>query len=262
MLDVDECNTNLNNCSQLCKNTDGSFNCACLDGFDLSADGENCEPSSPCSSAVNPGCDPVLGWCFVDDTGTATCSCRKGYKLGTDGVTCHDEDECLTGNHHCEQLCNNTAGGYNCYCMDAYYTLVNYGVKCIEIDECSEGYDDCTEHETCVNEPGSYHCECREHTVEVNGVCLPYTTTSPDTESIIEINTVVIEIASVVSKVLDQLPTFKSAFATEATDFCSQQADRIPACTVPLCSSKKTFTSPKVIPNSLPTKPTPPSPSS
>ncbi|XP_078693925.1 mucin-like protein [Branchiostoma floridae x Branchiostoma belcheri] len=175
--DFDECSTNANNCSQQCTNTDGAFDCACRTGFVLAADGEDCEPVSPCSSADNPGCDSELGWCTTDGAGTVECSCRKGYQLATDGVTCEDEDECLSGSHHCEQLCNNTAGGYSCYCRDGYYTIENYGVTCLEIDECSEGYHNCTEHEQCVNDPGSFHCQCKEEAVEVNGICLPVTTT-------------------------------------------------------------------------------------
>ncbi|XP_078600781.1 mucin-like protein [Branchiostoma floridae x Branchiostoma japonicum] len=262
--DVDECMANLNNCSQLCENTDGAFNCSCRDGFELAADGNNCEPTSPCSGADNPGCDPELGWCLLNGTGTAVCSCRKGYKLGTDGVTCEDEDECLSGQHNCEQLCNNTAGGYACYCRDGYYTVEDYVVTCVEIDECTEDYDDCTEHEQCVNEPGSFHCECKEGNVVVNGICLPATsstshpvtsrpvpdvskpirttkasptgkptdpwTTDPTMGTVVEVNTVVIEILSTIQELTNLIAEFKRVVAVALTDFCSQQADQNPAC--------------------------------
>ncbi|XP_078690041.1 mucin-like protein [Branchiostoma floridae x Branchiostoma belcheri] len=259
--DVDECRYNLNNCSQLCENTDGAFNCSCRDGFELAADGESCEPSSPCSGAINPGCDPELGWCMVNGTGTAVCSCMKGYRLGADGITCEDEDECLSGHHHCEQFCNNTAGGYNCYCGEGYHTVEDYVVTCLEIDECAEGYDDCTEHERCVNDPGSFHCECKEDNVVVNGICLPGTATTPLTtdkpltaepivttkasetdkptnpwtadptvENVIESDTIVIEILSTIQELMTLIAEFKRALAAALTDFCSQQADRIPAC--------------------------------
>ncbi|CAH1269006.1 MUC4 [Branchiostoma lanceolatum] len=282
--DVDECSANLNNCSQLCENTDGGFNCSCRDGFELATDGESCEPTanSSCSDANNPGCDPELGWCLVNGNGTAVCSCRSGYKLGTDGVTCEDVDECLSGTHHCEQLCNNTAGGYNCYCRDGYYTVEDYVTICLEIDECAEGFDDCSVHEQCENEPGSFHCECKEENVEVNGVCLPgaevdtTATTTPATtssrpttdrlltsgstseipkpvstakvsqtdkptspftakptvENVIEVNTIVIEILSTVQELIDLVDEFKRALAAALTDFCSQQAETVPACRV------------------------------
>ncbi|XP_078571585.1 mucin-like protein [Branchiostoma floridae x Branchiostoma japonicum] len=247
--DIDECSTGLNNCSQLCENTDGAFNCACRDGFVLASDGQNCEPSNPCSGPDNPGCDSELGWCVLNSTGSVECVCMNGYKLDTDGVTCKDEDECLTGNHHCEQLCNNTAGGYNCYCRDGYYTVVYYVVTCLEIDECSEGYDNCTEHERCVNDPGSFHCDCREETLEVNGICYPVMATHQPTppatasptnrptsswtgaiENVIETNTIVIEIASVIDEVSDRISMFKQTLAVQVTQFCSQQVDHVPAC--------------------------------
>ncbi|XP_035682840.1 mucin-like protein [Branchiostoma floridae] len=253
-------------CQHECRNFLGGFDCVCNDGYSLADDRVSCNATSPCSGADNPGCDPELGWCLLNGTGTAVCSCRKGYKLGTDGVTCEDEDECLSGQHNCEQLCNNTAGGYTCYCRGGYYTVEDYVVTCLEIDECTEGYDDCTEHEQCVNEPGSFDCECKEGNVVVNGICLPVTATSstsrpatsrpvpdvskpitttkasqtgkptdswtskPTIGNVVEVNTVVIEILSTIQELTNLIAEFKRVVAAALTDFCSQQADQIPAC--------------------------------
>ncbi len=42
--DVDECNsTSLNNCSQVCVNTEGSYTCDCEAGYRLAADLITCE---------------------------------------------------------------------------------------------------------------------------------------------------------------------------------------------------------------------------
>lgn len=39
--DVDEC---LNTpCGQLCRNTEGSFECSCMSGYELQEDGHSCE---------------------------------------------------------------------------------------------------------------------------------------------------------------------------------------------------------------------------
>ena len=35
--DINECQTNTTLCDQICENTEGSFNCACLDGYRLTA---------------------------------------------------------------------------------------------------------------------------------------------------------------------------------------------------------------------------------
>ena len=42
--DIDECESNsLNNCEQLCVNLPASFFCKCRDGYELNADGRNCD---------------------------------------------------------------------------------------------------------------------------------------------------------------------------------------------------------------------------
>ena len=43
-LDIDECLTpSTNPCNQICTNTDGSFECSCMSGFQLESDGFTCE---------------------------------------------------------------------------------------------------------------------------------------------------------------------------------------------------------------------------
>ncbi|XP_019616846.1 PREDICTED: mucin-like protein [Branchiostoma belcheri] len=175
--DIDECALQLNNCSQQCVNTDGSFNCACQDGFTLASDGLDCEPENPCSDGNDPGCDSEFGWCIINDLGTAECVCRAGYVLSVDDRTCEDYDECSAGDHHCSQLCNNTAGGYSCYCGEGYYTDEDNDHLCLDIDECYEGTDNCADLEVCENDPGSFHCSCKEDAVLVGDTCVAVTTT-------------------------------------------------------------------------------------
>ncbi len=40
--DIDECSTTINNCQQVCTNTEGSYSCSCSEGFTLATDGRNC----------------------------------------------------------------------------------------------------------------------------------------------------------------------------------------------------------------------------
>ena len=43
-IDIDECeDSSLNNCDQLCTNTEGSYQCGCSSGFQLAADDATCE---------------------------------------------------------------------------------------------------------------------------------------------------------------------------------------------------------------------------
>ena len=40
--DTDECSVGTHNCSQVCINTAGGFNCECYNGFILDTDGVTC----------------------------------------------------------------------------------------------------------------------------------------------------------------------------------------------------------------------------
>ncbi|CAH1226370.1 HMCN1 [Branchiostoma lanceolatum] len=166
--DIDECALQLTNCSQQCENSAGSFNCACLDGFTLTANGMDCEPDNPCSTGNNPGCDSEFGWCITNSLGTAECVCRSGYVLSLDSLTCEDYDECSAGEHHCSQLCNNTAGGYSCYCGEGYYTDEEKDHLCLDIDECALQLTNCSQQ--CENTAGSFNCACQDgFTLAANG---------------------------------------------------------------------------------------------
>ena len=41
----------------------------------------------------------------------------------------------------------------------------------LDIDECSTGDHNCTQNQWCVNEPGTFNCECFSGYELVNGVC-------------------------------------------------------------------------------------------
>jgi len=41
-VDIDECQTNYGGCVQKCINTDGSYECSCNDGFEMTSDGLTC----------------------------------------------------------------------------------------------------------------------------------------------------------------------------------------------------------------------------
>ena len=40
--DINECQTDNGGCTQTCDNTDGSYQCSCLNGYELANDGHNC----------------------------------------------------------------------------------------------------------------------------------------------------------------------------------------------------------------------------
>ena len=42
ILDINECLTDNGGCTQTCDNTDGFYQCSCLNGYELTSDGYNC----------------------------------------------------------------------------------------------------------------------------------------------------------------------------------------------------------------------------
>merc|ERR1739838_374716 len=192
--DQDECNLNLDECSHVCVNTIGSYECQCYNGFLLAEDGFNCYDedeclNSPCGQVCTntPGsyvCSCREGYnldhtahlcydtdgCDVDGSNNCTqlcantpgsfvCDCVDGYELAEDACTCVDVDECL-GDHMCDSLCVNTEGSYECACEPGYQLVADNGYGCEDVDECRYRNGDCPQ--VCVNTLGSHHCACED----------------------------------------------------------------------------------------------------
>ncbi|XP_067687043.1 uncharacterized protein [Haliotis asinina] len=87
-----------------------------------------------------------------------TCSsCPIGYYSNPGDVKCQDVDECLARDdcpHH--SMCYNTKGSFICTCLSGYRK--NSKGDCVDIDECSEHRNNCSQ--TCVNRDGGYYCDC------------------------------------------------------------------------------------------------------
>ena len=43
LIDIDECERNIDSCTQICINTNGSFQCSCISGYNLSSDRKSCQ---------------------------------------------------------------------------------------------------------------------------------------------------------------------------------------------------------------------------
>ncbi|GMY06629.1 wall-associated receptor kinase 2-like [Fagus crenata] len=59
----------------------------------------------------------------------------------------------------CDDPENGSGTGYRCNCMEGYHGNPYLKDGCQDIDEC-KGPNNCTDKQTCVNVPGSYHCSC------------------------------------------------------------------------------------------------------
>ncbi|CAN7989420.1 unnamed protein product, partial [Ixodes hexagonus] len=134
------------------------------------ADGHLCEQYNPCEHK-----------CRNSGT-TLVCECYEGYRLEEDDKSCADVDECADGTHNCDlttHQCMNKPGGFGCIPKsDAFHPSVGGGTPpqceagfkynsamkdCIDVDECSEGLDDCAmDQETCLNTYGAFQCLSKE----------------------------------------------------------------------------------------------------
>ena len=115
--DIDECSNSGHDCEQVCLNTIGSFVCSCNDTYRLGPDGKHCVDFNECLSDNDHTCDEPHMVC-VNDAGDYHCICSSGFNY--DGNRCQDVDECASGDHDCDQLCNNTQGGFICSCEEGY----------------------------------------------------------------------------------------------------------------------------------------------
>ncbi|XP_026843158.1 cartilage oligomeric matrix protein-like, partial [Drosophila persimilis] len=101
-------------------------------------------------------------------------SCPKGHQIN--GTSCRDVDECAIY-QPCDELtvCTNLNPGFKCApCPSGFDGIHAHGYfadhlsvdyrkqTCLDTDECQSGYFSCPLHATCINEIGSYRCQCND----------------------------------------------------------------------------------------------------
>ncbi|XP_064481558.1 fibrillin-2-like [Ornithodoros turicata] len=198
-IDIDECSTLAHRCHN-CVNIPGSYRCYCNNGYKPTPDKLSCEDIDECQ--INDGrCHHLL---CINTEGSYACGCPHGYQLGPDKRSCSDVNECSRPGitEICPMGCVNSPGSFQCLS----YTSTEGSVKeesdddlsssgdgptpwspedcgkgylrsgngsCEDVDECKvppSGNKPC--EDTCVNEPGSFRCECRPGRRKIgNGRC-------------------------------------------------------------------------------------------
>ncbi|XP_076128804.1 thrombomodulin-like [Alosa pseudoharengus] len=117
-VDIDECAKMP--CEHECINTPGSYNCSCYERHKVSdEDRHKCIlhcPYQECPAV----CDP---------NEIFQCDCPDGFIIDARGDDrfCVDIDEC--NNFSCDQHCDNSFGGYTCWCGEGYELVDDY--KCV-----------------------------------------------------------------------------------------------------------------------------------
>ncbi len=127
-VDINECKTNNGNCSDICTNKVGSFECSCNEGFKLEADNKTCVDIDECKTS-NGGCEQICS----NSEGAFSCSCNENFVLNDDGKTCKDLDNCKDNPCNKHGNCIDGDDAFTCACFAAYK-----GDTC---NECQEGYE-------------------------------------------------------------------------------------------------------------------------
>ncbi|XP_077978069.1 uncharacterized protein LOC144433608 [Glandiceps talaboti] len=154
--------------------TRGKVECGPCESYEWSAG--DCTLCQTCSNTVQCPCMAEPSPCY---NGTVPCvntgsgsylcvGCPNGYT--GDGVNCEDIDECAYHNPCWDpSTCVNLAPGFECDgCPYGYtgYTPHGIGIEdvmagdqtCDDVDECTEGLNNCDPMATCTNTIGSYTC--------------------------------------------------------------------------------------------------------
>ncbi|KAL3836533.1 hypothetical protein ACJMK2_021957, partial [Sinanodonta woodiana] len=153
--DIDECNSSLKMCNQICMNTFGSFLCLCENGYKLGIDQRTCEDIDECEEDEDD-CDQNC----TNDVGHYTCGCFDGFEYNVTLKTCIQTEipnVCETSSINCSQTagCTSFNRTAKCFC-DKGLQLTSEGTKCEDIDECIS--NPCSQN--CSNFNGGFSCHC------------------------------------------------------------------------------------------------------
>ncbi|XP_044186725.1 adhesion G protein-coupled receptor E1-like [Thunnus albacares] len=170
LTDIDECQKSGGLCGSYssCTNTNGSYICSCLVGYNATNPALPPGNSNQCTD-IDECIDDVCGnhaTCH-NNKGSYTCECHEGYHLVPDVTSvCQDIDECFNSTV-CgpDSVCTNTPGVYSCACQLGFTPTVpakdpSETNICIDVDECVEDATICGPNANCTNSFGSYICTC------------------------------------------------------------------------------------------------------
>ncbi|XP_071818165.1 uncharacterized protein [Apostichopus japonicus] len=156
------------------------FECGtCPAGYE--GDGVDCDDINECLEGTSD-CDENAD--CINEPGSHRCECRDGFH--GNGEICVAIAPFTCDNCFPEVFCNplplpDASDAELLATLDLIYLFVcgdcppgfeGDGVVCEDEDECAKGTDDCSMNSVCVNDDGSYHCECKEGYLGNGDVCV------------------------------------------------------------------------------------------
>ncbi|KAK6971063.1 mucin-like protein [Biomphalaria glabrata] len=129
--DVNECSSILtNNCSQLCRNTEGGYECFCHAGYSYDSKTFSCNDIDECNLPTSK-CEQLC----INTEGSYRCSCTSDLILLADGVSCRASLPCVNKTD-CSNDCALINGTDTCLCLRGT-RLATDGKTC---QECESNY--------------------------------------------------------------------------------------------------------------------------
>ncbi|KAF6207786.1 hypothetical protein GE061_016234 [Apolygus lucorum] len=145
-----------------------SFKCVCNNGFQSEYYGEElgCIDINECQERTNNCHEDAI---CINEIGSYSCNCNSGFT--GDGIQCQSAKEDgggqyqIPGSQPSHMDCQDFSDPGTCVCDQGFEIQSennDFGIACVDIDECSRASQICSTYAECINFEGGFECRCHE----------------------------------------------------------------------------------------------------